>query len=311
MLMAHDPRNTLNDISNRTWLRLSNSVWKSSWIIPESDPQHPVPTVIDRKSWIFPSVLYSKPRRPDRLKELHPATFAESDIRRIVLLFTKKGDRVLDPFCGVGSTLVASAMTGRSCVGIELSKTWTKIAKRRLENWLRKQKKDKGSRKAKGPLSTLTGDALVTLRRFSAETFDFLVTSPPYWNILWHDHDKKVRATRLEKHLPTKYSSDRRDLGNIENYDEFLNALGEVFAECFRVLRSRKYACIIVSDFRRRERFYDFHGDVINLLRKCGFSIEGITILVQDRKKLYPYGIPYAYVSNIHHAYVLVCRKRH
>jgi DNA modification methylase len=307
-LMALDPRNRLNDISNRTWLRLSKSVWKSSWIIPES--QHALHAVIDRRSTIFPSVLYSMPRKPDRLKRLHPATFAESDIRRILLLFTKKGNRVLDPFCGVGSTLLASAMTGRSCVGIDLSRMWTKIARERLENWLRDKKKDKHSLKVVRPLSVLTGDACATLRHFSPDTFDFIVTSPPYWNILWHDHDHKVRATRLENHLPTKYSANRKDLGNIENYDEFLYALGDVFAECFRVLRSRKYACVIVSDFRRGEKFYDFHGDMTNLLRKCGFSIEGITILVQDRKKLYPYGIPHAYVSNIHHAYVLICRKR-
>jgi DNA modification methylase len=246
------------------------------------------------------------PRKPDRLKELHPATFAESDIRRILLLFTRKGDRVLDPFCGVGSSLVASAMTRRNCIGIELSKSWTKIAKRRIENYLRDQR---ASRQAGLELSVLTGDAHATLSHFDPETFDFLVTSPPYWNILWHDNDRKVRATRLKNHLPTKYSSDKKDLGNIEKYDEFLDALGEVFAECFRVLRPRKYACVIVSDFRRHEKFYDFHGDVARLLRESGFSMEGITILVQDRKKLYPYGIPYAFISNIHHAYVIVCRK--
>jgi hypothetical protein len=44
-------------------------------------------------------------------------------------------------------------------------------------------------------------------------------------------------------------------------------------------------------------------------VQKVGFSLEGITILVQDSKNLYPYGMPYAFVSNIHHQYILIFRK--
>ena len=42
---------------------------------------------------------------------------------------------------------------------------------------------------------------------------------------------------------------------------------------------------------------------------RWAFSLEGITILVQDSKNLYPYGIPFAFVSNIHHQYILVFRR--
>ena len=39
-------------------------------------------------------------------------------------------------------------------------------------------------------------------------------------------------------------------------------------------------------------------------------ALKGVTILIQDNKNLYPLGIPYAFVSNIHHQYVLIFQKR-
>jgi hypothetical protein len=67
---------------------------------------------------------------------------------------------------------------------------------------------------------------------------------------------------------------------------------------------------IVVSDFRHGSKFVPFHNDLSEAVQKIGFSLEGITILVQDSKNLYPYGMPYAFVSNIHHQYILIFRKK-
>ena len=141
------------------------------------------------------------------------------------------------------------------------------------------------------------------------ESFDFIVTSPPYWMILRKDLDHKVKAERKSKGLQTRYSDDENDLGNLESYDEFLAELGKVFAECRRVLKKKRYMCVVVSDFRHKSRFVAYHADMSRIVESAGLSLEGITILVQDNKNLYPYGIPYAFVSNIHHQYMLVFRR--
>jgi DNA modification methylase len=113
----------------------------------------------------------------------------------------------------------------------------------------------------------------------------------------------------LSKKLPTQYSSEKDDLSNIANYDEFMDSIGVVMHECYKLLKPKRYACIIVSDFRHQSRFVDHHADMCREMEKQGFTLEGITILVQNNKNLYPYGIPYAFVSNIHHQYVLIFRK--
>ena len=273
--VRYDTRNRLNDLSNVEWLTFTKSVWQS------------------------------RPPPRDNLKEQHPATFAESDVEKLILFFTKKEGRVLDPFLGSGSTLIACLNTGRSGLGVELVPRWSTIAHRRL-----KRAKENGESLQTPDLEIMRGDSREVLRRFDAGLFDFVVTSPPYWRILTKARDHKSRRERLSKGLPTKYSEDSRDLGNASGYGEFLSELTKVFAECYRLLKGGKYMVIIVSDFRHGSKFVSFHNDLAMAVQRVGFTLEGITVLVQDSKNLYPYGMPYAFVSNIHHQYILIFRKQ-
>jgi DNA modification methylase len=265
---AVDPRNRLNELTNRDWMMQTKSVW------------------------------FSRPPQRDKLKAQHPATFAESDIVRLIEFFTKPGATVLDPFVGTGSTLVACALTGRRGVGIELVEHWAEVARQRLHAV------QTGSEQR-----ILTGDARELMSEMDDESVDLVVTSPPYWSILRKDWDHKVKAERKSKGLSTRYSDEAGDLGNTASYDEFLAELGKVFGQCLRALKTKGYMCVVVCDFRDGSRFVPYHADISRLIESVGFSLEGITILVQDSKNLYPYGIPFAFVSNIHHQYILVFRK--
>jgi len=272
-------RNRLNDLSNVEWLTFTKSVWQS------------------------------RPPPRDELKEQHPATFAENDVEKLILFFTKKGARVLDPFLGSGSTLIACLNTNRNGYGIELVNRWAVIARRRLERAKNGLQSNSNEVSKASELEILPGDSRIVLRRFGPEFFDFVMTSPPYWRILTKARDHKSQRERLSKGLPTKYSEDSRDLGNARSYGEFLRELAKVFAECYRVLKNGKYMAVIVSDFRHGSKFISFHNDLATAIEGVGFTLEGITILVQDSKNLYPYGMPYAFVSNIHHQYILIFRK--
>jgi DNA modification methylase len=158
-------------------------------------------------------------------------------------------------------------------------------------------------------LEIVRGDSRHILSTFDPESIDFVVTSPPYWRILTKAIDHKSKRERLSRGLPTKYSEDKRDLGNTRDYRKFLLELMKVFVGCYRVLKKGKYMAVIVSDFRHGSRFIAFHNDLAMAIQRVGFSLEGVTVLVQDSKNLYPYGMPYAFVSNIHHQYVLIFRK--
>lgn len=278
-----DPRNTLNDLTGAQW-------------IPET------------KSFFFQKGLGSKHPHA-QIERQHPAPYSFQDISHLITFFTKRGMHVLDPFGGVGSTAKACELEGRYCTSIELQPKWNDLAIKRLET-------EVGIGTAKNHQFIL-GDARIELKKIKDRSFDFVVTSPPYWSILNKKADYKVKRERLSNNLATNYSdNDSRDLANIRSYEDFLHILvDEVFLECARILRPKKYMCLVVSDFRNKSEFISFHSDLIQLLNKRetsdGFlvKLQGVKILLQNHKSLLPYGYPFAYVENIHHQYILILRK--
>ena len=278
-----DPRNTLNDLNGSQWL-------------PET------------KSFFYQKGLGAKHPHA-QIERQHPAPFSYQDISHLITFFTKKGMRVLDPFGGVGSTAKACELEGRLCTSIELQQKWHDLAIQRLET-------EVGIGTSKKHTFIL-GDTRVELKNMEDSTFDFMVTSPPYWSILNKKADYKVKKERLANNLATNYSdNDENDLANISSYDEFLKVLvDDVFLECGRVLRPKKYMCVIISDFRNKSQFVSFHSDLIQAMNhkrtSDGYliSLQGVKVLLQNHKTLLPYGYPFAYVENIHHQYILIFRK--
>lgn len=277
-----DPRNKLNNLTGKEWL-------------PET------------KSFFHQKGLGSKHPHA-QIERQHPAPFSFQDIGRLITFFTKEGDNVLDPFGGVGSTAKACEIHNRYCTSIELSARWHELAIKRLEKEVAAGVSRKHIFK--------NDDCRVALKQIGDESFDFMITSPPYWAILNKKADHKVTKERLNNNLATNYSDSHNDLGNIDDYDEFLDILvNDVFLECARVIKTGKYMGIVVSDFRNKSEFVSFHSDLIQKLNKHRINehgkllLQGVKILLQNHKSLLPYGYPYAYVENIHHQYILIFRK--
>lgn len=278
-----DKRNSLNDLNGTEWL-------------PET------------KSFFYQKGLGSKHPHA-QIERQHPAPYSFQDIEHFITFFTKKGMSVLDPFGGVGSTAKASALEGRICTSIELSKQWHNLAIERLNFEVAEGEASKHN--------MINGDTRDVLKTLETDSVDFVITSPPYWSILNKKADYKVKKERLENNLATNYSdNDKNDLANIENYINFLEVLVEdVFMECARLLRPKKYMCLVVSDFRNQSEYISFHSDLIQRLNNrtingnMGLHLQGTKILLQNHKSLLPYGYPFAYVENIHHQYVLIFRK--
>ena len=273
---AVSPRNTLNDLTAKEWIPETVSVWPQRGL----GAGHP----------------------DTRIERLHPAPFSFSDVSRLVKFFTKRGGIVLDPFCGVGSTLKACALTGRRGIGIELNPTYVELTRERLRNELDSNLFDDSQQQI------TEGDARVCVNQLGENTVDFVVTSPPYWCIL-HKVDHKARQERTSKSLDTRYSNDVLDLGNIATYEEFLSELAKVLGSCGRVLKPKKHMAVIVSDFRDKGRYHMFHSDLALRLGEYGFTLKGITILYQRHKRVFPYGYPTAFVPNIHHQYILILQN--
>ena len=97
------PSNKLNDLDSKRWLK-----FQKSWFIHNPPP---------RKKGVL----------------VHPAKFPETMAQEFIEFFTKKGETVLDPMAGTGSTLVAALRAGRNSYGVELNPKYAEIAKQIVE----------------------------------------------------------------------------------------------------------------------------------------------------------------------------------
>ncbi len=68
----------------------------------------------------------------DKIAYKHPATFPEKLAEDHIRTWSNEGDIVLDPMCGSGTTCKMAKMTGRNYIGIDISKEYCEIARKRL-----------------------------------------------------------------------------------------------------------------------------------------------------------------------------------
>lgn len=265
----------LNDLSATEWVRESISVWTQRGL----GKAHPE-TAIERE---------------------HPAPFSFQDVARVIRFFTKKGDTVVDPFVGVGSTLKAAALECRNGIGIELNARYAELAKARIEHEVPQDLQSRSEQQI------FAGDARVLIDAIPRNTASLVVTSPPYWNIL-HKVDHKAQQERVSKNLDHHYGHNPADLGNIASYEDFVGELCNVFAKCRRVMTARAHLCVFVGDFRHKSKYYMLHADLARGLESHGFVTKGVFILHQSQKRVFPYGYPSAFVPNVHHQHILVTR---
>ena len=273
---AVDPRNRLNDLTAPQWIGETTSVWVQRGL----GAHHP-DAAIERQ---------------------HPAPFSFTDIARLVRFFTKGGGAVLDPFVGVGSTLKACALEGRDGIGFELNPKYAKLARLRIEREVPERAPYRNRQRV------LCGDARELINTLPTDSIDFIVTSPPYWQIL-RKSDHKVYQERQSRNLDSNYGDDARDLGNISDYQKFLKELSSILENCAEALKYKKYLAVIVGDFRHKSEFFMFHADLARELEMRSYGLRGIKVLYQNKKRVFPYGYPYAYVPNIHHQYILLLQN--
>jgi DNA modification methylase len=257
------------------------------------------------KNWLKLTKSYWKSEKCAADKDAfgHPAPFLIKDTKKLISMFTKEGMMVLDPFCGSGTTLIAAAESGRQCIGIDLSDTYKELATYRLTKCNLIEDKD---------YQYIVGDSLKVISKICE--VDYIVTSPPYHNILKNKGQGLRKKSSKEFRTGSRdgveyYSEESNDLGNLESYKEFISQFKKIMRLCYKKLKNKKYCTIVISDFTVNKKEVCVQGDIVKMAESVGFEFSGTTILLQDSKPLYPFGYPYAYKINHHHQNLITFRK--
>jgi DNA modification methylase len=273
-------KNRLNDLTGKEWLKFT-------------------------KTWFI-----HRPKRRKDSEILHPAKYPESLVSEFISFFTKKSQWVFDPFAGTGSTNVASKYLDRNSIGIEVTDKYAKIANDRLDSDLIIEFEGKTINTVLCG-NSMSSDKIIKSNYPSLfkEKFDFCVTSPPYWNQLKRNSLRQL--SRKEKGLDTVYSDIKEDIGNIDDYNDFIKNQKKIFNSVYKLMKNKSYLVVITNNVFFDGRVFPLAFDTFNSLTtgKNAWVGKDEQIWCQDDKSLAVLGVNNAYVGNRHHQYCLIFRK--
>jgi DNA modification methylase len=270
-----------NGLSAKEWAMLSRSVWSAKEV--------------------------SSTRRDYHLE--HGATFSEALASRIIKIYSKDGDAVLDPFSGVGTTLIAARKLGRSSIGFELYEKYYNITKGLLEQSIFGAKDS----------TVKMGDCRSLIDEVEEGSIQLTLTSPPYADFIKRsvqDRSTTHKTSKMvfENNSKVKpYGDDSRDFGNL-SYSDFLDEVEELMVKIFKVTKPGGYNVWVVKDHRDPKNgkpFIDVHSDIANRGINAGFVFHDLIVWDQnEQRSLVVLGFPSTFYVNINHSFIIILRKR-
>lgn len=226
-----------------------------------------------------------------RWSEKHPARFIPQVPEKFIKLFSHRGETVLDPFCGSGTTNVVALRLGRSSIGIDVNPRSAQMTYERLQNAVSQLFADEQPFTSHRVINDSCIDAMTQIPN---NTIDLIVTSPPYLDVVDYEYEH-----------PEQW-------GNIHDYTQFLTKMEQAFVEMWRVLKPQGWLVVITQDVFKGHAKCPIHADYILICRdKIGFTVWStqIYILNYSTGGRLVYGYPTSYYPKNDHEYVLVFRK--
>ena len=208
----------------------------------------------------------------------------------LISTFTKTGQKVLDPFGGVGGTLLGASLVGREAVGIELDPRWIEIYRQvcQLEHLSEQE--------------FLQGDSREVLNRLDKESFDFLLTDVPYWNI------DKIKQTRAKTAKASKLSTFNE--ATSQTKEEWLEEMAEIITKCHPLLKTNAYGAVFIGDMYRGSQYHILHAELAQKIESTQlFTLKANLVWYDVSKMLHVYGYPAAFVPSMIHQNILIFRK--
>lgn len=248
------------------------------------------------------------PKPPPRKKNevLHPAKYPETLVSEFIELFTKPGETILDPMVGTGSSIVAAIRSGRNGYGIDLMPEFVEISQNRINEELKPSLFESFLPSSKGFVFQGDSTKLTSIQELANITFDYAVTSPPYWSMLTNPGSEN-QEKRRKQNLRLVYSENESDLGNVQDYEHFLDLLESVYNQVALKLKPGGGLTVVVKNVKRDHIVFPLAWDIVYRLCKPKgmYKYAGTTFWCQDDVGIKPFAVGIHWVSNTLHHYCL------
>jgi len=208
--------------------------------------------------------------------------------------YTKKGDWVLDPFVGCGTTLIESQRLGRNGIGIELQETVAEKARKFISS--EPNKYDVVAEVITGDSTTF--DFRGILKKNNQKSVQLLIMHPPYFDII-------------------KFSNNPRDLSNAPSIDKFLEMMKSVVDNTSTVLEKGRYFILVIGDKYSRGEWIPLGFLTMNEILQRGFLLKSIIVKnfeettgKRNQRELWRYRALVGGFYIFKHEYIFVFKKK-
>ena len=260
--------NNINDINLNRWKECSDIITDSLWVLQKRD-----------SSGVHTAGYWGNfiPQIPNQM------------LKR----YTKKGEWVLDPFVGCGTTLIESQRLGRNGIGIELQENVAQKARELISS---------EPNKHNIVAEVVTGDSTELdyteiLKRVRQKSVQMVIMHPPYFDII-------------------KFSKNPRDLSNAPSIDSFLDKMNIVVERAGEVLDKGRYLSLVIGDKYSKGEWIPLGFLTMQEVLKKGFMLRSIivknfeeTTAKRNQKELWRYRALVGGFYIFKHEYIFLFKK--
>jgi hypothetical protein len=259
----------INDINLNRWKEYSEIITDSLWVLDKRDSSGA------HLGWYWGNFV---PQIPHQL----------------MLRFTKKGDWVLDPFVGSGTTLIECRRLGRNGLGIELNPEVAKKARGLI---------GKEGNKHNVVTEVVAGDSRNIdvkgeLTKLGGKHVQLILMHPPYYDII-------------------KFSTSRDDLSNAPTVDSFISMFGQVLDNVAPCLEKGRCLGVVIGDKYSKGTWVPLGFFLMNEVLKRDFLLKGIIVKnfeetrgKRNQKELWRYRALVGGFYIFKHEYILLFKKK-
>lgn len=168
--------------------------------------------------------------------------------------YTKKGDWILDPFMGSGTSIIEAQRLGRNSIGIELQEEVAKEAYQRILS-----EKNENCHGRVCVADSRMADISALMEKENINKVQFVIFHPPYWDII-------------------KFSDNQNDISNSETLEMFLENFGQVVDNTTQYLEKNRYCAVVIGDKYANSEIVPLGFYCMNLFLQKGFKLKAILV---------------------------------
>ena len=208
--------------------------------------------------------------------------------------YTKKGDWVLDPFVGCGTTLIESQRLGRNGIGVELQETVAQKAREHISS---------EPNKCNVISEVISGDSRAVsfkelLKKHNQRWVQLLIMHPPYFDII-------------------KFSKDSRDLSNAPSVEKFLEMMNGIVDNVSAVLERGRYFVLVIGDKYSKGEWIPLGFLTMNEILQRGYLLKSVIVKnfeettgKRNQRELWRYRALVGGFYIFKHEYIFVFKKK-